>query len=126
MSNQQIYEYEPISNDRLMLFLSLNLLPDIKRKIYEEYFKQVIVYNKKYMVLMQQVNSSECQRLNSTNLLGMVRSVVEHPNFCKFVRHKNELFSKLYREHFIENKKYFVLMNQMESLTMSWLMYLYH
>jgi len=75
---------------------------------------------------MQQVLSEESCRLNSANLVPMIKTVIENPNFLEFVRHKNELFSRLYREHYIENKKYFKLMDVLNSLAASWLMYLYH
>ena len=120
------YSYEPISKDSLLEFLRLPLPSEIKRAIYEEHFKKAIIYNKKYDLLMKQVESVDCQRLNSTKLACMVKTVIENPNFLEFVRHKNELFSILYREHYIENNKYFKLMDQLNSLTFAWLMYLYH
>lgn len=120
------YKYEPVSKESLLEFLRLPLPSEIKRTIYEAHFKNTIIYNKKYDLLMQQVLSEESCRLNSANLVPMIKTVIENPNFLEFVRHKNELFSRLYREHYIENKKYFKLMDVLNSLAASWLMYLYH
>jgi hypothetical protein len=117
---------EPISNEKLVAFLQINLPSDIKRSIYEEHFKMSIIYNKKYDELMKQVNSEECKSLDRTKLVSMVETVIEKPNFCKFVCSKNELFARLYDDHYRKGKKNFVRMNDLNSLTMSWLMYLYH
>jgi len=118
--------YEPLNNEQIFAFLQINLPRDIKRKIYDEYFKSAIIYNNKYNILMDEIQSINCVRLNPVNLSPIVQSVIENQQLCEFVQAKNPLFNKLYKRHYIENNKYFVLLNVFDSLVLSWLMYLYH
>jgi len=118
--------YEPLNNEQIRAFLEINLPTDIKRKIYDEYFKTATIYNKKYNILIDEIHSIECVRLNHVNLSPLVKSVIENPQLCLFVQAKNSLFNKLYIRHYIEDKKYFALMNTCDSLVLSWLMHLYH
>ena len=115
-------EYESISKKSLLEFLRLPLPSEIKRVIYEEHFKPAIIYDR----LMKQFYSDECRNLISTNLIPMVQYVIKTPNLLKFVRQKNKLFSRLYQEHYIENQKYFILMDELTSMSLTWLMYMYH
>ena len=118
--------YEPLNKEQILAFLQINLPADIKHKIYDDYFKIGIIYNKKYNILIDEIHSIECIRLNPVNLLPIVKSVIENPQLCLFVQAKNPLFNKLYKRHYIENNKYFALMNTFDSLVLTWLMHLYH
>lgn len=122
----ELYRYQHLDGPHILAFLSLNLPRDVKRKIYNEHFKEAIIYNKKYCILMRQVESPECQRLNPTNLKPMIESLIQRPNFVAYVRYKNALFSKIYEEHYIKGNKQFIKMDMLTSLIASWLMYLYH
>ena len=75
---------------------------------------------------MDEIQSINCVRLNPVNLSPIVQSVIENQQLCEFVQAKNPLFNQLYKRHYIENNKYFVLLNVFDSLVLSWLMYLYH
>ena len=118
--------YEPLNNEQIRAFLEINLPTDIKRKIYDEYFKTATIYNNKYNILIDEINSIECKRLDPVNLSPLVKSVIENPQLCLFVQAKNPLFNKLYKRHCIEYNKYFVLMNTFDSLVLSWIMHIYH
>ena len=118
--------YEPLNNEQIRAFLEINLPTDIKRKIYDEYFKNATIYNNKYNILIDEINSIECKRLDPVNLAPLVKSVIENPQLCLFVQAKNPLFNKLYKRHYIEYNKYFVLMNTFDSLVLSWIMHIYH
>ena len=122
----ELSNYEPLDADQLLALLRINLPPDIKRKIYEEYFKVSIIYNKKYSILMGVVESKECQRLNTTTLKPIVETIIAKPKFLAYVCGRNQMFSRLYKLHYIEGNKRFVLMDNLTSITLSWLMYLYH
>ena len=118
--------YEPLNKEQILAFLEINLPTDIKRKIYDEYFKNATIYNNKYNILIDEINSIECKRLDPVNLSPLVKSVIENPQLCLFVQAKNPLFNKLYKRHYIEYNKYFVLMNTFDSLVLSWIMHIYH
>ena len=122
----ELSKYEPLDTDQLLTFLRINLPPDIKRKIYEDHFKVSIIYNKKYNILMWVVESNECCRLDPTSLKPIIETILQKPKFLAYVCARNQLFSMLYKSHYIDGLKNFVLMNNLESITMSWLMYLYH
>ena len=96
--------YEPLNNEQIRPFLEINLPTDIKRKIYDEYFKNATIYNNKYNILIDEINSIECKRLDPVNLSPLVKSVIENPQLCLFVQAKNPLFNKLYKRHYIEDK----------------------
>ena len=89
--------YEPLNNEQIRAFLEINLPTDIKRKIYDEYFKTATIYNNKYNILIDEINSIECKRLDPVNLSPLVKSVIENPQLCLFVQAKNPLFNKLYK-----------------------------
>jgi hypothetical protein len=117
---------DPLSVRQIIAFLQLKLPTDIKRKIYEEYFKKSIIYNRKYDILMKEINSEKCLGLDTTDLKPIVKSVIEHPNFCAFVQAKNALFDRIYVAHYINGNKMFINIGLFDSLVLSWLMYLYH
>ena len=122
----ELSNYEPLDADQLLALLRINLPPDINRKIYDEYFKVSIIYNKKYSILMGVVESKECQRLNTTTLKPLVETIIAKPKFLAYVCARNQLFSRLYNSHYVEGNKIYVLMDNLNSITLSWLMYLYH
>jgi len=122
----EITQYEPLENDQLFAFLQINLPPDIKRKIYEEYFKVSIIYNKKYSILMGVIISDECHSLNPTSLKPLVETIIQKPKFLAYVCARNDLFSRLYKSHYIDGNKHFKNLDELTSISLAWLMYLYH
>jgi hypothetical protein len=118
--------YDTLSNEKLSLLLKLDLPENIRRYIFENYFAPNIIYEKKYELLLRQVKSSECQSLKCSTLKTMLVTTLDDLIFCKFICQRNSIFSKIYKQHYVENDKSFVRMNTIDSLTLSWLMYLYH
>ena len=125
--NKTINNYGTLTNDTLFSFLRINLPSDIKKKIFEEHFSKTQIYPIKYSILMSHVESKECKNLNCGKLISMIETFIEDEEFCQYVCNQNELFSQIYNDHYgFSPKKAFKLMNNLESLTASWLMYLYH
>jgi hypothetical protein len=106
-----------------LAFLSLNIPSDVKRKIYDEYFKEAIIYNKKYCVLMRQVESMKGISLNPITLGPIIELLIQTPYFVAYVRAKNDLFRMLYENHYIKGQKNFIQMDMFTSLTATWLLY---
>jgi hypothetical protein len=75
---------------------------------------------------MNEVHSNESMSCNHRKLLKIVEIFIENERFIKFVREKNKIFSDIYHEHYILNKKSFICKKINESFALSWLMYLYH
>ena len=118
--------YEPLNAFQLFAFLKLDLPTDIKIKIYNEYFKTALLCNKKYEILMMEIKSQKCTSLDPTDLKKIVDVIFKNPEILSYVCAKNCLFNKIYIEHYIHNKKNFVLLNLFDSFNLSWLMHLYH
>ena len=53
-------------------------------------------------------------------------NILKDVSFVQYLREKNNIFSEIYKTHYIDNAKQFVLMNNLESMCQCWLMYLYH
>jgi hypothetical protein len=123
---QVFFSYETLSKEKLLLLLSLPLPECIRRYIYENHFAPKSIYKIKYELLLREVKSSECQRLNPYTLKLMILPTLDDPIFCKFICERNNIFAKNFKQHFVENRSNFVLMNQIDSFVLSWLMILYH
>jgi hypothetical protein len=122
----EIIEYETMSYEVLILFLRIRLPSDIKRQIYDDHFRPNIIYDKKYFILLRHVESDECHRLRQHHLKDIIATFIENHEFIAYVSIKNELFARIYHDHYVLNKTTFVLMDKLESMAMSWLMHLYH
>jgi len=99
---------------------------DIKKTIFDDHLCKDIIYQKKYSILMEHITSQECQSLNQHRLKDMIATFIDDMGFISYILERNQLFAKIYHEHYVLDKKSFVLMDKLESLAMSWLMYLYH
>lgn len=126
----EITNYEELSKDKLELLIKIFICKgvsiDIFRFIYKSHFSKEVIYRKKYAILLQHVESPVCQRLHHQVLKYMIETFIDDPQFIAYVSSQNEIFAKLYKNHYVDGVKIFRLMNNLESLTVSWLMTLYH
>jgi len=101
----------------------INSLPDdVMRHIYEEYFVGIDACNK-YLELL---TCEKSRRLEFSHLIEPTRKLLEYPCAVEYLCNKHEVFKKMYIEHYIQNKKAFLLMDMLNSFVVSILMYLYH
>lgn len=126
----ELNNYELSSEDKLKLliivFIRKGISLDIFKFIYKSHFSKNIIYPKKYAILLRHVESNECQQLHQLKLKDMIGTFIDDPRFIAYVNSQNEIFARLYKNHYIDGVKIFRLMDNLESLAMSWLMTLYH
>ena len=126
MATQEFFSHETLSNEQYWLLKKIQLPEDILRVIYQLHFAPEVIFEKKHKLLMIQIASPECQRLEYQRLEFLVRSIVYDSSFCKFMCDNNQLFAKIFNDHFILIKKNFARLNHVDSFCLTWLMHLYH
>jgi len=74
------------------------------------------------------VGNKNSRRLSNSELVGYFEKhrLLENEKCMEYICSKNELFNKIYTDHYKNNKKDFELMTRLESMCQCWLMYLYH
>lgn len=122
----EIMNYEVMSSDSCKAFFQITLPEDIKKTIFDENFSKDVIYQKKYSLLMEHITSLECQQLHHNRLKEMIKTFINDSGFISYICERNQLFSQIYHKHYVLNQKSFVLMDNLNSLALSWLMYLYH
>jgi hypothetical protein len=101
----------------------INRLPDdVLRHIYEEY----IVGKETCDRYLEMFKSDSAMSLEHRPLLEMTSRLLEHPCAIEYLCAKHKIFKKMYIEHYVQDNKWFVLMNKLESFVLSILMWLYH
>ena len=71
--------------------------------------------------------SEEAQRLSlNKEIVKNVESLLKNKTCVEYLRERDSEFDKCYMDHFIYEKKGFVLMHTLHSLILSILMYKYH
>jgi hypothetical protein len=105
--------------------ININILPqDIKTKIYLDNFQYDIIYDN-LQIILKKKNSIY---LNNSELLEYFEKhkLIQNKKLMEFLCNKDQLFNDIYKNHYLENKISFKLMEKLESMCQSWLMYLYH
>jgi len=97
---------------------------DIKTKIFNEYFKYDLEYEKLDNIL----KNIDSRKLNNKELIDYFeeKKILEDSSFIKYLQIKNTIFKKIYNDHYINHKNTFILMDKLNSMCQCWLMYLYH
>ena len=74
------------------------------------------------------VGNKNSRILSNSELVGYFEKhrLLENEKCMEYICSKNELFNKIYTDHYKNNKKDFELMTRLESMCQCWLMYLYH
>lgn len=102
----------------------VKLPDDIKKKIYIDHFESIEKYNKLTKIL----ESIESQRLNSILLEKYIKNnnILNDVKFIKYMQDEDEHFYRVYKYHYIDDKKTFTRMPKFESFCTAWLFNLYH
>ena len=107
------------------LLNNINKIPvEIQYYIYNTYFSPKVLYSEVTNILNCQLS----RNLDRKPLyeLFIKHNLIENKYFIDYAIKKDDIFKQLYTEHYINNKNIFVHFNTIESLCLSWLMYLYH
>lgn len=101
-----------------------NLSDDVKNYITNNPEQYDIIYNE----ITQIVKNDKSHSLDNTDLLHYFTSnpILQDKNLITYLRNKDDIFDTIYEKHYVQNSNDFVLMNKLESMCQSWLMYLYH
>ena len=101
-----------------------NLSDDVKNYITNNPEQYDIIYSE----ITQIVKNDKSYSLDNTDLLHYFTSkpILQDKNLITYSRNKDDIFDTVYNKHYVQNSNDFVLMNKLESMCQSWLMYLYH
>jgi hypothetical protein len=101
----------------------INKLPqDIKYYIYSNFFKEELLYEK----FNKELETEESKYLNCTNIVPYIPIIISKIGYINYFSSKLPFFNSIYKDHIINDKKTFVLMNNQESFAQCILMYMYH
>ena len=97
---------------------------DIKKHIYTEQFQYEIIYSE----IRQILDNNNSHRLDNTDLVNYFTSkkIISDEKLIYYLRNKNNIFDSVYNSHYVRNTNEFILMDTLNSMCQSWLMYLYH
>ena len=101
-----------------------NLSDDVKNYITNNQDQ----HNSIYSDITQILKNDKSQCLDNTELLHYFTTnpILQDKNLITYLRNKDDIFDTIYEKHYVQNSNDFVLMNKLESMCQSWLMYLYH
>jgi hypothetical protein len=100
-----------------------NLPIDIVKKIYQDYIKPDLIYSRLLKILC----SVESKQLNHMKLNNFIKIVLSNDIVIKYLIKNNKIFNQIYNSHIIKGNKTFKLSpDHLSSMSLSWLMYLYH
>ena len=121
---EMITNTTPQTTPQTAEYILNNLPQDIVKKIYLDHFN----YENRYREIETILQNERSRALNNNELTTHFRkeNILKDVSFVQYLREKNNIFSEIYKTHYIDNAKQFVLMNNLESMCQSWLMYLYH
>jgi len=101
---------------------------DLKTHIYQQHlWFDVEKKPECNMILEWFQKSEEAQRLIlNKDIVKRVESLLKNKTCVEYLRKHDNIFDRCYMDHYIYNKKGFVLMPKLESFVLSILMYKYH
>ena len=94
--------------------------------------QKLIIYDHVYPNLILQelseiLNSEQSKKLVYTPILYYLKNVIlKNEIVIKYLIKNDRIFNIIYEEHIIKKEKNFILLNIIDSMALSWLMYLYH
>ena len=109
-----------MSNQDKMANLSDNIIYKINKMPYD--IRELIYYKYLQLEITHILNSSESQCLNYKPLYNLFINY----NIINNLRETYQIFDFIYKDHYIDNKNTFVKFKKLNSLCLTWLMYLYH
>jgi hypothetical protein len=102
----------------------IKALPDdVSRHIYEEYFEAKTTCTEFLNLLL---NDKRSHSLEHTHLIPITSRLLQHACAVEYLSKHCEVFKRMYKAHYIDNNKYFVQINVLDSFVLSMLFYLYH
>ena len=113
------------TDERAKIFINfcVRLPYDIVRKIYEEYVEPQMLHDE----LLLKLNLYSSTILNSYELKIFLPKIIKNDILVNYLFKNNEIFKIIYTNHFIKKKNNFVQIKcPIESMALTWLMYLYH
>jgi hypothetical protein len=119
--NKEIYVDQEIVNYKLVKqqeekeeeekFDILSKLPnDIKLKIFKDHFEVPLLYDK----VNELINSNDCRSLKYIKLSSLLKYVLSKTSYLEYFQKENSLFSYLYNESIVKNKKFFVKLDKID------------
>ena len=119
----------------------LYLIPDdVKKNIYFDYFypnEPEVIAKKLCDLLLEELNSSECKKINIENLVPILEKVLENEfaikymynDYCyhdKYSGKNYNYFQIFYDKIIIKKEKNYVNLSEIHDFAFSWLFNLYH
>lgn len=85
-------------------------------------------YDNIYSEIKEILNNEKSQRLDNTELLQYFTSknILQDKNLITYLRNNDNIFNNVYNTNYVRNTPEFIMMDKLESMCQSWLMYLYH
>lgn len=105
--------------------IDINNLPeDIQKLIIYDYVKPDLIL----LELKEILNSEKSKKLDWQSLYLYLKDVVfKNEIIIKNLNDNDKIFNLIYKQHILKNEKTFELIDDpIESMALSWLMYLYH
>jgi len=120
----ELFEQQKKCNDLKKTIRLIQALPDdVSRHIYEEYFEAKSTCSEFLNLLF---NDKRSHSLEYSHLTEITSRLIRHPCAVEYLSKHCKVFNNMYKAHYIDNNKYFVLMNVLDSFVLSMLFYLYH
>ena len=94
--------------------------------VYIYHFYEGLYYQKKYNYLNTILHNEVSVKLDISDILPLIYEILDDINYIIFLQYNDSIFKNIYTSHIIQNKKYFKNLNVIDSLALSWLMYLHH
>lgn len=115
-----------MSNQDKMANLSDNIIYKINKMPYD--IRELIYYKYLQLEITHILNSSESRCLNYKPLYNLFinYNIINNKNIINNLRETYQFFDYIYKYHYIDNKNTFINFKKLNSLCLTWLMYLYH
>jgi len=120
----KLFEQQNKCDDLKKTIRLIQALPnEVSRDIYEEYFEAKSTCTEFLNLLLEDKRSHS---LELNHLREITERLLQHECAIKYLSKHCEVFNNMYKAHYIDNNKCFVLMNVLDSFIASMLMSLYH
>ena len=105
------------------LRLIQSLPEEVSRDIYNEYFEAKTTCTEFLNILL---NDKRSHSLDHRHLTEITKRLIQHECAVEYLRKHCKVFNDMYKAHYLDEKKYFVHMDVLDSFIISMLMHLYH
>jgi len=120
----KLFEQQKKCDDLKKTIRLIQALPDdVSRHIYEEYFEAKSTCTEFLNLLL---NDKRSHSLEHRHLTEITSRLIQHACAVEYLSKQCKVFNDMYKAHYINNDKYFVQLNVLDSFVLSMLFYLYH